>query len=83
MQDKNINYKRLVDNLEYLKLKQILIHLDKILLRNDISLIDSLLKLTDYEVESKRIMAATQMKMCIRDRKRSFSILVQSHYHHT
>ena len=61
MQDKNINYKRLIDNLEYLKLKQILIHLDKILLRNDISLIDSLLKLTDYEVESKRIMAATQM----------------------
>lgn len=51
------NYKRLQNNLEYLTLKQCLLHLDETIeLANtqNISHIEWLLKLTDYEVDLKR-----------------------------
>lgn len=50
------DYKRLQDNLEYLKLKQCLLHLDETIeLANTqhISHIEWLLQLTDYEVDVK------------------------------
>lgn len=50
------NYRRLQENLEYLKLKQIGLHLNAVLDANQttpLSFIDTLLKLTDYEREVK------------------------------
>lgn len=55
------NYLRLKDNLEYLKLKQFAIHIDEFLADRNTSLVEALLKLTDYEVDTKRINAANQM----------------------
>lgn len=55
------NYLRLKDNLEYLKLKQFTIHIDEFLSDRNTSLVEALLKLTDYEVDTKRINAANQM----------------------
>ena len=55
------NYERLIENLEYLGLKQIILHLDDELNKKDVSLIDGFLSLTDYEVDTKRIVAANQM----------------------
>ena len=49
----NSQYLRLQENLLYLNLKQIHLHLDHILDSN-ISLLEGLLKLTDYEIEIKR-----------------------------
>lgn len=57
----SVNYERLVLNLEYLNLKQMLIHLENELKNPNISLIDVLLKLTDYEVENKKHVVANQM----------------------
>lgn len=55
------NYLRLKENLEYLKLKQFTLHLDEFLADRNTSLVEALLKLTDYEVDTKRINAANQM----------------------
>lgn len=55
------NYLRLKENLEYLKLKQFILHIDDQIADRNTSLIESLLKLTDYEVDTKRINAANQM----------------------
>lgn len=55
------SYERLIENLKYLDLKQIMLHLDDELNKKDISLIDGMLRLTDYEVDNKRIVAANQM----------------------
>ena len=55
------NYLRLKDNLEYLKLKQFTIHIDEFLADRNTSLVEALLKLTDYEVDTKRINAVNQM----------------------
>ena len=49
----NSQYLRLQENLLYLNLKQIHLHLDDILDSN-VSLLEGLLKLTDYEIEIKR-----------------------------
>lgn len=49
----NSQYLRLQENLLYLNLKQIHLHLDNILDSN-LSLLEGLLKLTDYETEIKR-----------------------------
>lgn len=48
------NYKQLESNLEYLKLKQMNLHLDEVLnfsVNNELSVIDTLIKLTNYEVD--------------------------------
>lgn len=53
-QQLNTNYQQLLANLEYLKLKQMGLHLNEALdfsLKNELSLIDTLLKLTSYEVD--------------------------------
>lgn len=55
------NYLRLKENLEYLKLKQFILHIDEQIADRNTSLIESLLKLTDYEVDTKRVNAANQM----------------------
>lgn len=55
------NYERLITNLKYLNLKQVIIHLENELKDPNISLIDGLLRLTDYEVDNKKIVAANQM----------------------
>ena len=51
------NYERLITNLKYLNLKQVIIHLENELKDPNISLIDGLLRLTDYEVDNKKIVA--------------------------
>lgn len=48
------NYHRLIENLKYLNLKQIELHLEKEIENKERSIIDSLLKLTDYEVDNKK-----------------------------
>lgn len=50
------NYVRLKENLDYLKLSQIKLHLDDIISGDysNESIVDTLLKLTDYEVDLKR-----------------------------
>lgn len=57
------NYNRLKANLDYLKLKQIDLHLDEILdsKYSHLSIVDALLKLTDYEVDVKRQNSITAM----------------------
>lgn len=55
------NYLRLKENLEYLKLKQFSLHLDELIAERNTSLVEALLKLTDYEADTKRINAANQM----------------------
>jgi len=50
------SYKQLVQNLEYLKLKQMLLHLDDVInfsVKNNLSLTDALIKLTSYEIDFK------------------------------
>ncbi|MFH6549913.1 ATP-binding protein, partial [Staphylococcus aureus] len=50
------NYKRLKANLEYLKMNQMIIHHDDVIdfsIKNNLSFIDTLIKLSDYEIEIK------------------------------
>lgn len=47
-------YKQLTSNLEYLKLKQVLLNLDETLefsIKNNLSLVETLVKLTSYEID--------------------------------
>ena len=46
-------YERLIENFEYLNLKEIVLHLKEQFKNKDISLIEALVKLTDYEIEHK------------------------------
>lgn len=48
------NYQQLIRNLEYLKLKQMLTHLDEVVdfsIHNQLSFVDTLIKLTNYEID--------------------------------
>ncbi|MGG7621549.1 IS21-like element helper ATPase IstB [Bacillus coreaensis] len=48
------NYQQLVRNLEYLKLKQMILHLNEVVdfgVQNQLSFIDTLIKLTNYEID--------------------------------
>ena len=50
----NSNYQQLQHNLEYLKLKQMGLHLSEVIdfgIKNELSFIDTLIKLTNYEVD--------------------------------
>lgn len=50
----NTNYQQLLQNLEYLKLKQMVLHLNEVIdysIKNELSFIDTLIKLTNYEVD--------------------------------
>src|SRR5699024_1995574 len=52
------SYSKLVENLEYLKLAQMSLHLDEtidFMNRNELSFTDALIKLTDYEIDIKEI----------------------------
>lgn len=54
----NSSYKKLIENLKYLKLNQMVIHLDEtidFMNNNNLSFIDALIKLTDYEIDMKEI----------------------------
>jgi len=54
----NSSYSKLVENLEYLKLTQMSLHLDEtidFMNRNELSFTDTLIKLTDYEIDMKEI----------------------------
>lgn len=54
----NSSYKKLVTNLEYLKLNQMILHLDEtidFMTKNQWSFTETLIKLTDYEIEMKEI----------------------------
>jgi len=54
----NSSYSKLIENLEYLKLNQMIAHLDEtidFMNNNNLSFIDALIKLTDYEVDMKEI----------------------------
>ena len=56
MMKTNSNYRQLLDNLEYLKMKQMILHLDEVVdfnIRNDGSIINALIKLTNYEVDTR------------------------------
>ena len=50
----NSTYTQLVKNLEYLKMKQMVNHLDEIIdftTKNTLSFVDALVKLTSYEID--------------------------------
>lgn len=52
----NSSYTKLMENLKYLKLNQMMIHLDEtidFMNNNDLSFVDALIKLTDYEIDMK------------------------------
>lgn len=54
----NSSYAKLIENLKYLKLNQMITHLDEtidFMNKNDLSFIDALIKLTDYEIDMKEI----------------------------
>lgn len=54
----NSSYKKLIDNFEYLKLHQMVAHLDEtidFMNNNQLSFVDTLIKLTDYEIDMKEI----------------------------
>lgn len=52
----NSSYTKLMENLKYLKLNQMMTHLDEtidFMNNNDLSFVDALIKLTDYEIDMK------------------------------
>ena len=54
----NSSYTKLIDNLKYLKLNQMVTHLDEtidFMNKNELSFVDALIKLTDYEIDMKEI----------------------------
>ena len=54
----NSSYSKLIENLEYLKLTQMVLHLDEtidFMNRNELSFTDALIKLSDYEIDMKEI----------------------------
>ncbi|MGG4037857.1 IS21-like element helper ATPase IstB [Heyndrickxia ginsengihumi] len=54
MNPKTTNYQQLVQNLEYLKMKQMTLHLNEVIdfsVNNQMSFIDTLIKLTNYEID--------------------------------
>ena len=54
----NSSYTKLVENLEYLKLNQMIAHLDEtidFMNNTQLSFVDTLIKLTDYEIDMKEI----------------------------
>jgi DNA replication protein DnaC len=60
----NSSYNKLVQNLEYLKLKQMRVHLDEtidFMTNNQLSFTDTLIKLTDYEIDMKEINMVRSM----------------------
>ena len=60
----NSSYNKLVQNLEYLKLKQMLVHLDEtidFMTNNQLSFTDTLVKLTDYEIDMKEVNMVRSM----------------------
>lgn len=60
----NSSYNKLVQNLEYLKLKQMLVHLDEtidFMTNNQLSFTDTLIKLTDYEIDMKEVNMVKSM----------------------
>jgi len=63
----NSSYAKLVENLEYLKMKQMITHLGEtidFINNNQLSFVDSLIKLTDYEIDMKEInMVKSMVKM--------------------
>lgn len=69
MMKTNSNYRQLLDNLEYLKMKQMILHLDEVVdfnIRNDGSIIDSLIKLTNYEVDIReKNMIQSMVKVAV------------------
>src|SRR5699024_11142988 len=60
----NSSYSKLVENLEYLRLTQMSLHLDEtidFMNRNELSFTDALIKLTDYEIDMKEINMVKEM----------------------
>ncbi|MEC1895537.1 ATP-binding protein, partial [Cytobacillus firmus] len=60
----NSSYNKLIQNLEYLKLKQRMIHLDEtidFMTNNQLSFTDTLIKLTDYEIDMKEVNMVKSM----------------------
>ena len=60
----NSSYSKLIENLEYLKLTQMVLHLDEtidFMNRNELSFTDALIKLTDYEIDMKEISMVKAM----------------------
>lgn len=60
----NSSYAKLVENLEYLKLNQMITHLDEtidFMNNNQLSFVDTLIKLTDYEIDMKEINMVRSM----------------------
>jgi DNA replication protein DnaC len=60
----NSSYAKLVQNLEYLKLKQMINHLDEtidFMTINQLPFVDTLVKLTDYEIDMKEINMVRSM----------------------
>ncbi|MBP2256634.1 DNA replication protein DnaC [Virgibacillus campisalis] len=60
----NTSYLKLKENLKYLKLNQMDLHLDEtidFMNNNDLSFIDALIKLTDYEIDMKEINMVKSM----------------------
>lgn len=58
------SYKKLIDNLEYLKLNQMVTHLDEtidFMNNSQLSFVDTLIKLTDYEIDMKEINMVRSM----------------------
>jgi DNA replication protein DnaC len=58
------SYKKLTENLEYLKLNQMVTHLDEtidFMNNNQLSFVDTLIKLTDYEIDMKEINMVRSM----------------------
>ena len=60
----NSSYSKLIENLEYLKLTQMVLHLDETIVfmnRNELSFTDALIKLKDYEIDMKEIIMVKAM----------------------
>src|SRR5690625_1695517 len=60
----NSSYTKLMENLTYLKLNQMMIHLDEtidFMNNNDLSFVDALIKLTDYEIDMKEFNMTKSM----------------------
>ena len=70
-------YTQLINNLEYLKIKQMIIHLDEVInftMKNNLSFVDALIRLTANETDYKEAnMVKSMVKSGFSESKRNQS----------
>lgn len=76
------NYQQLLKNLEYLNLKQMIVHLNEVVdfsVKNQFSVIDTLIKLTNYEIDLREHnMTQAMVKVGAFPHRKEIKVLILS-----